>query len=389
LSRCEFRTAAALLAGCLGLVGVESAAQQLTIEQVNSKGGTSRPSMSDGPLDTVVVQSKSRMEIQAGTAGTEATISYGDVAQRGWRVLLTAPVDKDSGEASFVNGDGLTGSTRVTLERVRYGIAAQPKDRSEDALLRPFCNTLRTMVGAKTPEPYSKLAALQDRLSKFPGLCSTDLFDAAAAIPASEIGKPDTKEFASLREKAYRSFLSGVWIYVFSGKATGGIRKYDFLSVGPTTVAKQSVEEDVWAGELAASWFSPSKDVLLGVGARYESTRKAGQPGTICPPTVTPGAPVTCLTGAVGAPVKDEKQIVFVQGRWAPERESRGFALAPRVSYDFEKGVLAVDVPVYLLQTKAGSDGSKDFVGGLRLGWNDEDRDLVASVFVGKAFDLF
>jgi hypothetical protein len=83
-----------------------------------------------------------------------------------------------------------------------------------------------------------------------------------------------------------------------------------------------------------------------------------------------------------------EKTIAFVETKWTPMGGSRGVAFAPRVSYEFENGVFGFDLPIYLLLSKADDKGNQSFVGGLRLGWRDDDDKFVAGIFVGKKFDL-
>jgi hypothetical protein len=66
----------------------------------------------------------------------------------------------------------------------------------------------------------------------------------------------------------------------------------------------------------------------------------------------------------------------------------QSFAIAPRVSYEFEKGVFGFDLPIYLLQGKENDSGLRDLIGGIRLGWRDDTDELIAGIFVGKPFKL-
>lgn len=55
------------------------------------------------------------------------------------------------------------------------------------------------------------------------------------------------------------------------------------------------------------------------------------------------------------------------------------FALAPRLERDFEANVWDAQLPVYVF-----SDEDRALTGGVRLGWNSDDNDLTAAVFVSK-----
>jgi hypothetical protein len=90
----------------------------------------------------------------------------------------------------------------------------------------------------------------------------------------------------------------------------------------------------------------------------------------------------------VGVPENVENTIGFVEAKWAPMGGKFGFAVSPRISYEVEKGVLGIDLPVYFLSSKADDKDNRDFVGGLRLGWRDDKNELVAGIFVGKKFSL-
>jgi hypothetical protein len=53
------------------------------------------------------------------------------------------------------------------------------------------------------------------------------------------------------------------------------------------------------------------------------------------------------------------------------------------VAYDFQKKVLGLQLPIYLVRN---SDGQ--FTGGFRLGWRDDTHVLSASVFISKPLSV-
>jgi hypothetical protein len=343
-----------------------------------------KPAVDDAPLDTITVTGRTRIEISAGTEGQEAAITYGDLAKQRWRLLFNAPLDKESGEAQFANLDGLANSTRITWEGRQYRVAAAPK--SEAAILVPNCTRLRAVLKRVTPKPDSPLEKFDKKVNANNGDgCLSNWF-----LELKDLQDPQLAAFAgelkSIREDVISRLAEKTWINVVAFKATGGIRSYEFISIGTTSAAKESIDEDVYSAELTSTWYHPQR-VLLSVGARWENTTKAKPSGTVCPAS-TAGEPVTCLTGSVGAPENVENTVGFVEMKWAPRGGTLAFAMSPRISYEIEEGVFGIDLPIYFLRTKSNDKGDRDFVGGLRLGWRDDDDELIAGIFVGKKLAL-
>jgi hypothetical protein len=344
-----------------------------------------QPLANDGPLDTVVVEGRTRIEVVAGTEGQEASISYGNMARQRWRLVFTTPLDKETGEGAFANLDGLANATRLTWEGRRYALGAVPSERSEDKILRPRCKRLREILAPGALSTGSALEAFQKMDMADPRLCTTGMFDRAVAA-AEKDGGEAAKTLKALRDELYAALTQGVWINVTSFKATAGVLRNEFLNVGDTSISKDTDEQTVWSAELVHSWYQRNV-TMISVGARYEKTAKQQKTATVCPSS-DGTAPVTCTTGPVGAPEEKEHQVLFVEGKYAPALGLGGFAISPRVSYDFKDSNVGVDVPVYLLQGKKNDEGLRSFVGGIRLGWRDDEDEFIASIFVGKPFKL-
>lgn len=378
------RSRAAGVAAAVVLVAViPTKAGAVTADDLRKAEILDQPLANDGPLDTVTVEGRTRVEIVAGTEGQEASIAYGDFAKQRWRLLFTTPIDKEAGEGAFANLDGLTNATRLTWEGRRYKLGSVPVDRSEAKILKPHCARLREIL-AKTVVVGPKLQAFQrDELEERE--CKTGYFD--NALKAAETDKSDAaNELRALRNEVYKDITEGVWIHVTSFKATAGVLQSEFLSVGDASVSKDTDERSVWSAELVHSWYQRNV-TMISLGARYERAAKQRTSATVCPPN-DGTTPVTCLTGSVGAPEDKEHHVMFVEGKYAPRLGPGGFAIAPRLSYDFKEDNFGIDLPIYLLQGKKNDDGLRSFVGGIRIGWRDDKDDFIASVFVGKPFKL-
>lgn len=361
------------------ICSAQNLANSLRTERMLDQGAAN-----DAPLDTITVTGKTRIELSAGTEGQEATISYGDLAQQRWRLLFAAPLDKESGEAQFANLDGLANSTRITWEGRHYSVAAAP--RSEADILKPNCAELRRLIESVNPKADTPLAEFGKKVNKQGDkLCLGNWF-----FDLKELKDPQIAGIAdqlnALRKDVLSRLADETWINVTAFKVTGGIRSYEFIDIGPATAAKESIEEEVYSAELTSAWYHPRK-VLISVGARWENTTKAKSSGTVCPAS-TAGEPVVCLTGSIGAPENVENTVGFIEAKWALKGAGLGVAMSPRVSYEVEKGVFGIDLPIYFLSSKADKQDNRDFVGGLRLGWRDDKDEVVAGVFVGKKFSL-
>jgi len=75
-------------------------------------------------------------------------------------------------------------------------------------------------------------------------------------------------------------------------------------------------------------------------------------------------------------------KLVYFDMRWGPA--FKGFAMAPRITYDFEEEESGISLPIYLV-----GDGKGNFNSGVNIGWQSETDEVVASFFIGKAFAYY
>jgi hypothetical protein len=392
MSRSEaflFRTSrlvagAAIVCATAGSGKLAFAAQaSLSAASAREANALSQPFANDGPVNSVQAAGTTRMDFVAGSQGKEASISYGDFSKRPWRLVLTSPLDNDSGNANFVDLDGLTNATRLTAESRLYQIWRVPSGYDLGPRIKPFCAELAAAIPDSAP---SGLLAIRKQASPDKdgnASCDIGYFDRAAK-DFPQVSQDLKDKLTKLREGAYATAALGVWFGISSVKVTGGRQNFDFVDVPSAT--KHSEHTGVWSAEASQSFYQ--RDLLLvAVGARYEDTYKAQKKsGTLCP-VATGVTSVTCVTGALGAPNSEHNKLLFTEIKFEPKTpagKSLGFALSPRLSYEFSKSQWLIDVPVYLLQAEKGG-----FLGGFQASYHEEQKDkFSASIFVGKKFSL-
>jgi len=163
--------------------------------------------------------------------------------------------------------------------------------------------------------------------------------------------------------------------------ASGKIGRKTYKYVDPVSLANKSDEDTPWSVSafLAAAYLRAN--TLAALSIEHQHARKDADKLTLCPvPPAGSTAPVTCATGAVGAPVANDKNNVSLELR----HRADWFAVAVTTTYDFKNNVLGVSIPVYLVD-----DGKNGLAGGVRFGWTNEKDDFTVGVFASKAFDLF
>ena len=91
-----------------------------------------------------------------------------------------------------------------------------------------------------------------------------------------------------------------------------------------------------------------------------------------------PAGTVACRDVRIGAPGQKKRQIVFIEAHH--HKPGQSFALAPRISYDFETNEIGINIPVYVVRDEKGL-----FTGGLTIGWQSQTDEIVAG-FLDKAY---
>lgn len=167
--------------------------------------------------------------------------------------------------------------------------------------------------------------------------------------------------------------------------ATIGHDEYKFYD--PLTLAKDEENRTPWGvgGYLSGQPFDGP--TLVTLGAEYQETYKAADTLVVCsggPP------PITCVNGPIGGPIDGNRELVWLEARhrfeWA--------GVAPRVTYDFDKDVTEVQLPIYLIRAPGSkadreNDTPPPLTGGVRFGWRDDTDDVSVSLFITSSFSIF
>ena len=101
---------------------------------------------------------------------------------------------------------------------------------------------------------------------------------------------------------------------------------------------------------------------------------------TKCPAQAT--GPVTCQSGPIGAPTKNNGQVWSLEARKAWESVAVGASLARNTGTK----VTTFDLPLYLVSGNDGKGGTA-LTGGLDFAW-DTQRHAVFGLFIGSAFSV-
>lgn len=292
----------------------------------------------------------SGFEFTAGTEGAQITLKqeWDIVAQGGGRhvfgVTLLAPFDKDKGEGGFALGD-LTADSSIQLS---YRFAE-----------------LRGVVTGNTSAANTLCSEIRASLNEPAGHCSSGFI---AERAPHRLGDWNRLGFAP---------DAAVWLAGLTAEI--GHAEFEFLV--PATFAEQTESETPWSVGAFVAVQPLSTTSLFTLRIQHQRTYEAADEMTVC----VAGNPV-CLTGPLGSPDKDTKEIAsfeyrqLIGGRF-------GFSLTS--SYDFANNVAGVDLPIYFI-------GGEGYGGGVRFAYERDDDDTGGGddewkigVFVRKSFTLY
>ncbi len=172
--------------------------------------------------------------------------------------------------------------------------------------------------------------------------------------------------------------LKGVPVSLGDLSVWGFTGKVDFTNfdyVNPVTLASVSEQKTPWSAGLYAMYYPIDSTNLITLSAKYRDDYQAQDSATLCPSPA--GAPLKCITGAVGAPKHVTRELLS-----AEYRKSFGlYAVAATVTYDAKNDVTGIDLPIYFVPDATGG-----LTGGIKLGWRSDTKDTTAGVFIGKPF---
>lgn len=295
----------------------------------------------------------SGIELTAGAKGSGATVKASRKVNDADGITTisltaTAPFDKDKEEGGFAL-DSLTSGASLKFE-VTFGGLVGDRDDTHAAAV-DLCKAIA--LERKVPAPTD---------------CDSQW--------VSENDPDQLDRFDRL------GFRSDAFAWSASGFAKVGHSSFKYVDAA--AFKEEERTETPWSLGMTVSRQPLWKRRLYMLKYEHQRGYKAQSIRTVCPaPT---GAPVTCLSGPLGPPKHDDKDLVSFEVR---QRFSDFYGLAVTATYDLGSEDFGIDAPIYLI-------GGKDYSGGVRVTYKRENKstksdkdDLAIGVFVSRALTLY
>ncbi len=294
-------------------------------------------------------------------------------------ITVKSPFDENSGQSTSANLDGLSNSTTFTIsfDTKRISVLEADEDLSEKntALCQKY------LLSDKTPtcsygkvksaaEKYIDAHSAEENIAICNAFgydeskCSKEIFSEALAM-----------EYAEKRSKLFAPHTSAV---LFPVKVSLGKESFNYLDLTSFEQKKdrlKNVSASAGLGYLTNSYFA-------GVNLEYQESNKAGDKMSYCTPVTGMPTATQCSDLAFGEPTKTIRHNVSAELRFRSASEN--FAIGVKLTKDIRNKEETIEVPIYLLQSEQYGLNS-----GIRLGWNSDDKDILASIFFGTSFKFF
>lgn len=298
------------------------------------------------------------IQIDTSNKGTEATLSVstpeiidfknGRFRRTHWNVTASAPLS-DDGYGTFADLDGLTSGFGVKAEWTRTSV---PFDKISPKAANAIC---KLVLGLDQLDRCSA----QDPFQLLPGFKESNLTEAQRI----SLGKALEDLRKAPRAATVSSFGFGL--------------DHDEFKYLTLPNEKHTDSKIGWNVTGSYGVVTASRKHYWGGGFTYSHGYKPVDLRVVCTPD---GEPTFDCINARFAPPKDEiRRTVYAEMRSAAFDKP----YSVRISHDLANDHSAVDVPIYLIAAK-----DKGFTGGLRFGWETEEK-FTAGIFVGAAFDVW
>jgi len=307
-------------------------------------------------LDRAIQNTKDAVEINASTDASNATVKLSQSVSgpagrfHSYSITASAPLNQSGGSTDLVSLDGLTDSFTLGVKYNWFRLGLLNPEASEETRNKKndICDKLNAAYRQQTGKPDEPDCGT-DNVKKF--------------LPAK------FTEFKGLFFDPNGSLFSGGF------ELKGGYKKFGFIEAA--TLNKMSDSETPWSIEGFMGGVPNHWDTMITGGFRYQQGFKNASSGTLCPPSSS--GPVACKTGAIGKPVSDDAELLYVELR----RRMGPVGVSLKATYDFKNDLSGVDLPISFVKDSEGN-----LTGGVRVGWN-KTQHWQAGVFVSKAFSFF
>lgn len=316
------------------------------------------------PLDQELA-SPSGLQIETGEDGAKLILRYGRAKARLLQnadgdgyfdtlgITVTAPLNDDADWGKTASLDSLARAATLEAAWSTLQISRPPRAqwvqvaKDEDALCRAIISRLSSPAREKAQTDHDDNGC-------------TDAF-VAEYEPAS-----------------LDAFLRLHWgdkpmMRSYGLSARTGRVSLDYLDL--VTIAERSVEKTAWSVKGFYAMRPLHKPWLVLFAVEHQDGYEAQDEKTLCPPGV-----IECVTGAYGAPAHVVRTLISAEAR----RSFKDFSASVSLTYDPDDDLYAVELPLYVTRDGGGAPLNS----GIKLNWRSDTDELVASVFVGKAFSL-
>ncbi len=344
------------------------AAQTMSIEQAKAVSQATSPS-----ADLRTGTAGSGFVISADNGSSEASVSItrswnSGAPQNNLSIKVSTPLNKDTGEGSFLTTGGLGNGTSVQIGFTR---------------IMPWRD-----------DPVKKASAVRAYgIAACAGQAPTD--DDKKACAAKSDSDLQTASFFSAKDARLAAtdaaFLNGpVWSWGVS--AGVGYSHFDYKD--PTDFSDQSQTRTPY--NLSLTFGVLPKQALTYAGAGYEFKQEYddARSRTLCKAPPATGAQ-ECFTSPFARPDGQRTSDLFAVMRTQTQLGSGDWSVPLGIevkgAYDFEQKIYGVTSSIYFV-----ADAKNNLIGGLRLRWQSDDKDpttkdqnFFAGAFVGAAFSVF
>ena len=174
-------------------------------------------------------------------------------------------------------------------------------------------------------------------------------------------------------ELAWTRHIAAATHRKFYARVAGAAPSFEYRTV--PGLNSTSVRKPVFSGAVGVAFTTNVQVIRLGY--RHEETYNPANSQSVCvPANLGVAGALTCTSLVVGPPSHSRKNIVDGEYRAA---FAKFISASVGVSYNVDRGVTGIDIPVWMIPDASGSFG-----GGVRFGYrSDSHKHPTLSIFVG------
>lgn len=287
-------------------------------------------------------------------------------SSRSWDLNFSVPIDEESNIAT------------ATLDRMSSGTKAGVKYTFGETFDIKFgdnkfdAENFLSFYQNAILEAQSNCLKANEGKVKLKELCKVPLEG-----ESDELDDFIKKHATSISRDNFQLYAKHIWV---TASADLGWDNYEFLNADD--LMKVSEEELAYKAGLAFSYTETKSPLIVSIGANFESAFEEADEMENC---IGEGEEQNCVEGRLGAPERTDDWLAFTEVRRLINvdlGQVDQIGLAPRLTYNFSKGVTGVNLPIYFIKPEGGLSS------GFQLGWRSDTDDVTAGIIVGGSFDF-